>query len=321
MGLVNLFVIFSWLFFKKFSGKYIYVFIVLPLLFIFLQAIGLIDLSQKALSIFGETDLGQYNFSFYLDRWYQYFPIVICAIVLLGLILRRADKKITAYIPAMFIIMGVYFSPLNASYRVLASLTPLVILAVCLFILDFSLLLQKQKIKVIFYSVICLILLINFCKPYSAVIKKAIRLSNNEGHLTILTPQEFTTANWLRSQGIKNHIIISDPVNSLALSSLSNNHWLLTPQEIVTKIMNEEDTQKTYDFIKNKEATTGQKILIYVDGRTSFWVRESQDQQVLLAPNQSKNFKKFSGFEKFLNKNYFHIVYQSNEPVYLIEVL
>lgn len=322
MGLVNLFVVFSFIIVNKYFNKKIIYFISgLALLYILAQATAILNLAQTAISIFGEAELAHYNFSFYAERFFIYFPILIIFIAALGLLMRRSDKIILSFCPALFIISAVYFSPLNASYRVLASLVPIIILLCAFFILDFSNWLNNKKKNNFFLLIIFFALFISFCWPYYNKIKKTIALPNNENKFTIVTPDEFKAAQWLRNNNYQDVLIVSDPVNAWAITALAKNEMILAPQEIIEKVMIEKDPEKIYQFLKQKEKEYNRKILIYIDGRTSYWVKNRKDKEILIAPNQSKKFDKFKGFDKFSDQKYFSVIYSKQNQLYLIEVL
>jgi hypothetical protein len=321
MGAVNLFVIFSYLIYKKyFNKKIIYLISGLALFFILLQAVSILNLSQTSISIFGEVDLSHYNFYFNWTRFLEYFPVFIIFIASMGLIMRRTDKNALAFYPPLFIILAAYFFPLNASYRILASIVPIIILLCAFFILDFSNWLENKKKKKIFIFFIFLILFIFFCLPYYNKITKNITLPNNENKFSIITPDEFKTAQWLRDNSYQDILIVSDPVNAWAISALSKNEMILAPEEIIEKIMAEKDPEIAYQFIKQKEKEYNKKIGIFIDGRTTFWIKNKKDNEILISPNQAKKFEEFKGLNKFFNNQYFNVQYFQENKYYLIEI-
>lgn len=320
MGLVNLFVILSWLLFQRFSNKkIIYIICLIPLAFISAQALNLISLSQMAIPIHNELDLTHYDFQYNFDKLLIYFPIAILFFILIVMISKGTNKFYYAFYPSLLFIVAVYFSPLNASYRVLASIIPLVILFTLIFITDYLRLINNIKLQKYFFIFISLVLIVVCSQNYYQTIKKVGSLPNNSGYFSIVTPQEFAASNWLRNSKINNQIIASDPVNSLALSVLSGNAISLTADETMNKILLEPDEEKAFNFIKAKESDLRKKIIIFIDGRTTFWLKEKNNKQVYIAPNQSKKYKIFSGANKFFNKKYFKIIYQDNANAYLIE--
>ena len=321
MGLINLFVIFSYLFFKKyFNKKIILVFIVIPILYIVLQFLDIFSLSGLSFSIFGEADLRKFNFDFYLQRFFEYFPVLIIPLTLLGAILRKNDKNIISFLPALFWLVAIYFSPFNASFRVLASALPLIILLIAIFIEDFPKLISNKNLQKVFLSITVLVLLFNFTIPYFEKIKKSINIPQNKNNFTILSPREHQAADWIQENIDEPSIIVSDPINSIALAALSQNNAVYPAEQIMEQVMTRTKAKKTYNFLQQEQLDRGQKILIYIDGRTSFWVRNKDDQEIFYAPNQDKKFKEFEGFSKFLDEQYFNILYEQNH-VYLLELI
>ncbi len=322
MGLANLAIIFSLLLFKylyqknpKIISRIIFAIFLLSFLFLLLQGFKILNLNQTSLSIFGELDLSKYNFNSHFENLLNYFSIFILGLAALGALFYK-NKSVVCFLPGLFLILCAYFLPLNASHRLLISLIPLVILFLSLAILQIYKLSSNKFLKYLFILVILVLLPISAAKQYYLQIKDVTALENNQGNYTLITPSEFEVAQWLKENTSPEDLIITDTVNSLFFSAYSERHSFMPAEDIMNEVMVKKKAEKVYSLLKEQD----QRILIYIDGRTSFWVRQRDQEEVFYAPNQEKKFKTFKGFNKFLDDQYFNIVHHQEDQFYIFEL-
>lgn len=316
MALVNIALTIGTLAFLNFKNKFVnYIFLSIALcgiLYLALQYSGVLNLNGRALSIFGEADLAHYNFLTYSQNLLTYIPSVLMIFSLIGLLVYR--QRISLLLGAsIFGLAILYFSPLNASYRVLVAAVPLVMLGVCLFLIGFSAKIKYPGLKYLF-------LILSIGISFGLLMQSNYKLINfwqqqplNEHKFSIAVPEEYAAAEWLKTHSEKNIAFASDPVTVTLFEGWSQ-HYSRTGYisgDILSAVMQQKNVEKAAAYLKANQPDQTAEIYVIISGRTTFWLSHDADKSILNAPNYFKPFKNFSGFDKFNTANYFKLVYSS----------
>ncbi len=276
------------------------------------------------------------------------FLMILLGGLFVFLFLHKKDT--TKIMPVMLTYIGIffYFLPFFITYRILFFMLPFFVYVIAYFVVSICVTATKGRLYIYLFIIVVFVVCLSTLSIQSFSNYALGGAASKNTTLSVGTYEEYQTCVWIRENTPKKTLIISDPATMGIVPGCSNRKISNDPAitkggrypsvllnapiepplqqyiEDLRGIFMENYTANVYRDIK--EISEFDNVLVVISKRTLFWIENNYsdykcERSCMLYPysRTNKNISDFPHFKKFFNSDYFELVFEVPNKIYIFK--